>query len=75
MLTEYDQKRKPWMFRTLEILLAAECSKSAAGILGIHPKTLSFRHKRIEKLLGISLDDPQTRMKLSIAVALQKLID
>ena len=63
------------MFRTLEILLDSDCSKAAAGILDIHPKTLAFRRKRIEELLGIPLDHPQERMKLSIAVALQKLID
>ena len=74
-LLEHDQRRKPWMFRTLEILLDSDCSKAAAGILDIHPKTLAFRLKRIEELLGIALDDPQERMKLSIAVALQKLID
>ena len=74
-LLEHDQRRKPWMLQTLEILLDSDCSKAAAGILDIHPKTLAFRRKRIEELLGIPLDHPQERMKLSIAVALQKLID
>ena len=74
-LLEHDQRRKPWMLETLEILMDSDCSKAAAGILDIHPKTLAFRLKRIEELLGIPLDHPQERMKLSIAVALQKLID
>ena len=74
-LLEHDQRRKPWMLETLEILMDSDCSKAAAGILDIHPKTLAFRRKRIEELLGIPLDHPQERMKLSIAVALQKLID
>ncbi len=42
--------------------------KSAAVALGIHPHTLSYRLRQMEKRFGIDLGDPRTR--LSIAVAL-----
>jgi len=47
--------------------------KEAAAKLFVHLKTIDFRKKRIEKILGVSLDHVETRMTLALAVRLLKL--
>nr|WP_278252623.1 helix-turn-helix domain-containing protein [Enterococcus sp. 669A] len=41
-----------------------------AAALFIHRNTVIYRLKKIEQILGISLDDPEVRMRLMIAVLL-----
>lgn len=42
--------------------------------LDIHPQTVRYRMNQINKLLGDRLDDPEERLKLSIALRARRLI-
>ena len=42
--------------------------KLAAAALSIHPNTLAYRLKQIHERHGIDLEDPQTRLKLHLAL-------
>jgi purine catabolism regulator len=44
---------------------------AAAGTLGVHRHTLRYRMRRVEELLGRSLDDPDLRADLWLAVAVR----
>ena len=44
-----------------------------AKSMGIHLKTVQFRRKRIQEILGVNLGDADTRLTLSIAVRLSRL--
>ncbi|MGW0611874.1 PucR family transcriptional regulator [Streptomyces sp. NPDC002788] len=41
---------------------------AAAACLGVHRHTLRYRMRRVEEILGRSLDDPDTRMELWLAL-------
>lgn len=45
----------------------------AARALGIHISTLRYRLERIEQILGVTLDDPNVRFQLQVAIALYRL--
>lgn len=42
--------------------------KSAAAALGIHPHTLSYRLKQIQRRYGFDLGDAQTRLRIELAL-------
>jgi purine catabolism regulator len=44
---------------------------AAASTLGVHRHTLRYRMKRVEELLGRSLDDPDLRAELWVALAVR----
>jgi purine catabolism regulator len=44
---------------------------AAAGTLGVHRHTLRYRMRRAEELLGRSLDDPDLRAELWVALAVR----
>ncbi|MFD7945372.1 helix-turn-helix domain-containing protein, partial [Streptomyces sp. NPDC059744] len=41
---------------------------AAAPDLGVHRHTLRYRMRRVEEILGRSLDDPDVRMELWLAL-------
>lgn len=54
--------------KTLLAYLDAESSiTETAAVLGIHRNTVSERIKKIESVLDVSLDDPETRLALHLA--------
>ncbi len=72
-LIQYDSKKRSQLILTLEHLLTGENIKDIAEKLYIHPKTISFRKHRIEEILGFTLEDPEKRLSLSLALKLYKL--
>jgi DNA-binding PucR family transcriptional regulator len=42
--------------------------KSAAAALGVHPHTLSYRLKQIQRRFGFDLGDAQTRLRIELAL-------
>jgi PAS domain S-box-containing protein len=73
-LLQYDNKRKGELFlETLEIILSVENMKQGAEQLAIHYQTLLFRKQRLEKILGVSLDDFAVKMSLLTALHMLKL--
>lgn len=74
-LFEYDQKKGSNLVLTLEKLLQLDNIKTVADELFVHPKTISFRKKRIELILGLSLDTLDTKTTLNTALKLRQLFD
>ena len=48
--------------------------KEAAAALGLHRHTVLYRLDRLRELLGGDLDVPATRLRLQLAVDMQKLL-
>ena len=56
------------LLETLEAYLDASCSTTgAAHRLGVHRNTVSNRVRRVTDVLGVRLDDPETRLSLQLA--------
>jgi len=68
-LLEYAQSRDTPLLETLEALSAARwVRRAAARQLGIHINSMTYRVERIQALTGLQLDDPETRVAISIAL-------
>ncbi|GAA3639371.1 PucR family transcriptional regulator [Microlunatus ginsengisoli] len=66
-LIAYDADRDAALVDTVEhYLLHFGDVRGAAADLHIHPNTLRYRIRRAEQLLGMSLDDPDSRLLLQI---------
>jgi len=68
-LLKYSESRETPLLETLEALVAARwVRRQAARALGVHINSMNYRITRIEELSGISLDDPETRVAIAIAL-------
>ncbi|HEX4837981.1 MAG TPA: GAF domain-containing protein [Solirubrobacteraceae bacterium] len=74
-LLEYAQSRDTPLLETLEALSAARwVRRAAARNLGIHINSMTYRVERIESLTGVQLDDPETRVAISIALRARAML-
>ncbi len=74
-LLRYSESRETPLLETLEALVAARwVRRAAARALGIHINSMSYRVERIEALTGISLDDPETRVAIAIALRARAML-
>lgn len=74
-LLEYAQSRDTPLLETLEALSAARwVRRAAARNLGIHINSMTYRVERIEALTGVQLDDPETRVAISIALRARAML-
>ncbi len=74
-LLAYAQSRETPLLETLEVLAAARwVRRGAARQLGIHINSMTYRVERIETLAGLSLDDPETRVAISIALRARAML-
>jgi len=63
------QEREPVLAETLEVYLDSFGEMSvAAKALHVHPNTVRYRVRRIEKLMSTSLADPDVRLLLSLSL-------
>jgi DNA-binding PucR family transcriptional regulator len=70
-LREYDRKHDSGLISTLEAYLHELGNVSrTAEVLYLHASTVRYRLKRIEAILGKSLDDDETRLGLQLALRL-----
>jgi len=67
------KKKKTELLLTLEVILESNNLTEAAKKLFVHQKTLEFRRRRIEHILGVSLAGPETKMALAMAIKLLKM--
>jgi sugar diacid utilization regulator/putative methionine-R-sulfoxide reductase with GAF domain len=68
-LLRYAESRDTPLLETLEALAAARwVRRAAARSLGVHVNSLAYRIERIQQLTGLSLDDPETRVAVAIAL-------
>lgn len=72
-IIDYDQKRGTDFLVTLEVILQSNTLKAAAKKMYIHYKTMAFRKQRIEKILGVSIADFETRLALAAAIKLHRI--
>ena len=74
-LLQYAQSRDTPLLETLEALSAKRwVRRAAARQLSIHINSMSYRVERIEALTGLSLDDPETRVAISIALRARAML-
>jgi sugar diacid utilization regulator/putative methionine-R-sulfoxide reductase with GAF domain len=74
-LLRYAESRRTPLIETLEQLSAQHWNRRAAArALHLHVNSLSYRVQRIESLLGVSLEDAETRVALSIALRARSLL-
>jgi sugar diacid utilization regulator/GAF domain-containing protein len=74
-LQQYAQSRDTPLLETLEALSAARwIRRAAARNLGIHINSMTYRVERIEALTGLQLDDPETRVAISIALRARAML-
>jgi sugar diacid utilization regulator len=67
-------RNRAQLLETLEAYLAKGSVKDAAGALGLHRHTVLYRLDKLKELLGGDLDVPATRLRLQLAVDLQKIL-
>jgi purine catabolism regulator len=68
-LIAYDAQHGAELVRTLEAFFQANCSpKETAGILRVHRNTVLYRLDRIAAIMQIDLNDPDTRLRLHLAL-------
>ena len=74
-LEEYDHKRSGELIPTLEAYFNCQGSTSeAARVLYVHRNTLLYRLKRIQEILGQDLEDPHTRLALTLALRVREVL-
>ena len=74
-LLDYAQSRDTPLLETLEALSAARWTRRAAARnLGIHINSMTYRVERIQSLTGLQLDDPETRVAISIALRARAML-
>jgi purine catabolism regulator len=68
-LLDYDRAHGSRLVLTLRALLAENGSKTAAAqTLGVERRTIYYRVERISEILGRDLGNPETRLRLELAV-------
>ncbi|MCB5166026.1 helix-turn-helix domain-containing protein [Streptomyces bambusae] len=68
---EYDEQRDAELVRTLEAYFASQASPTrAAGILHVHPNTVSRRLERLTELLGADWQEPSRALEIQLALRL-----
>ncbi|MEI7030761.1 PucR family transcriptional regulator [Streptomyces pratensis] len=68
-LSEHDAKGRGDLVASLRAWLSRHGQwDAAAADLGVHRHTLRYRMRRVEEILGRSLDDPDVRMELWLAL-------
>jgi sugar diacid utilization regulator/putative methionine-R-sulfoxide reductase with GAF domain len=74
-LLKYAESRETPLLETLEALAAARWVRRAASrALGIHINSMAYRIERIEMLTALSLDDPETRVAVAIALRARTML-
>jgi purine catabolism regulator len=72
----YDSRHGGDLVPTLEAFLASGCRYQAcADAMGIHVTTLRYRLSRVSELFNISLEDPDSRFGLDLALRLQRMME
>ena len=69
MCGEHSDKQSD-LVRTLEKIIHSDSLKQVAEEMYLHPKTVIQRKQRIEKILGVSLDIFEVKLKLGVALKL-----
>jgi DNA-binding PucR family transcriptional regulator len=74
-LIEHDRSRNGTLMETLRAYLETGEQQAAARRLKVHPNTLRYRLDRIREVTNVELDDPETRLNLSVALRVHALLE
>jgi DNA-binding PucR family transcriptional regulator len=73
-LIEYDNKHGTDLVSTLEVYLDSFGSaQRTAEALHLHVTSVRYRLSRLEELSGLSLEDPDTRLSIQVALRLRRI--
>lgn len=72
-LISYDNEKGTNYIETLDIILQFANLKQAANKLFLHHNTMVFRKRRIEEILGVTLNDFETKLTLATAIKMYKI--
>ncbi|HWR37956.1 MAG TPA: PAS domain S-box protein [Patescibacteria group bacterium] len=72
-LIDYDHEKGTDYLTTLEVMLKTSSLKETAQMLFLHHNTAVYRKRRIEKLLGRSINGFETKMAMAAAIKLYRL--
>ncbi|NLD73734.1 MAG: hypothetical protein GX649_13595, partial [Chloroflexi bacterium] len=73
-LARYDEENRTELLHTLEVFFRENANASrTARALYVHRNTLAYRLQRIAEITGASLDDPQARLALQLALLIHRL--
>jgi PucR family transcriptional regulator, purine catabolism regulatory protein len=67
-------RNREQLLETLEAYLAKGSVKDAASALGLHRHTVLYRLEKLKDLLGGDLELPANRLRLQLALDVQKLL-
>jgi DNA-binding PucR family transcriptional regulator len=71
----YDEQHQAKLGLTLRTYTAHRCNAAlTAKALHVHPNTVGYRLRRVERLLGIELDDPQTLLHVQLALMIESIL-
>jgi PAS domain S-box-containing protein len=73
-LLMYDKQKGSFLMDTLEAILTADSVVSIAKQLHVHEKTVLFRKRKIEHILGANIDHQDKRLNLLTAIKLFRLM-
>ncbi len=75
-LVAYDQERGERLLETLQVYLAADRSVGrSAELLYVHPNTLRNRLRKVEELLGLSLDSTDSLVDVCLALQAMRILE
>ena len=74
-IQKYDTAHDAHLYETLCMWLTCRCNQAqTAKALFLHRNTLLGRLEKLEKLLGVSLDDADTIFQIQAAVKIDKFL-
>ena len=74
-LLAYDERQNADLIHTLEAYFSAHGNlATTAAELNVHRNTLLYRLRRVAEIGGIDLKQPETRLALQVALAIQRLL-
>jgi GAF domain-containing protein len=72
---DYDRQHQAQLARTLRTYMAHACNAAlTAQALHVHANTVGYRLRRVQRLLGVDLDDPQTLLHLQLALMIEDIL-
>ena len=73
-LSAYDLRTGGPLLSTLEVYAECGSATETARRLRTHRNTVRYRLTRAQTLLGADLDDPEVRLRVSMALRAQRLL-
>jgi GAF domain-containing protein len=71
----YDGQHATKLVSTLRCYMEQHCSMAAtAKLMHVHPNTVGYRLRRVEKLLGVKLGDPQALLNIQLALMVEGIL-